>query len=110
MAKAMSAKLGVPFTYTGTSFEVILPGLAAHRFDAGFASFAPTPDRLKVLDFIPQRSDGTAYSPPPKGGASSYGLKPDLVGPEGRLATQHGSGHPAPPVSGPQCISSIARR
>lgn len=62
MAKAMSAKLGVPFTYTGTSFEAILPGLAGHRFDAGFASFAPTADRLKVLDFIPQRSDGTAYA------------------------------------------------
>ena len=62
MAKAMSAKLGVPFTLTGTSFEAILPGLAARRFDAGFASFAPVPDRLKVLDFIPQRSDGTAYA------------------------------------------------
>ena len=62
MAKAMSAKLGVPFTYTGTSFEAILPGLAARRFDAGFASFAPVADRLKVLDFIPQRSDGTAYA------------------------------------------------
>ena len=62
MAKAMSAKLGVPFTFTGTSFEAILPGLAGHRFDAGFASFAPTAERLKVLDFIPQRSDGTAYA------------------------------------------------
>jgi len=62
MAKAMSAKLGVPFTLTGTSFEAILPGLAARRFDAGFASFAPVPDRLKMLDFIPQRSDGTAYA------------------------------------------------
>jgi len=62
MAKAMSAKLGVPFQFTGTSFEAILPGLVAHRFDAGFSSFAPTADRLKVLDFIPQRSDGTAYA------------------------------------------------
>lgn len=62
MAKAMSARLGVPFTYTGTSFEAILPGLAGHRFDAGFASFAPTAERLKVLDFVPQRSDGTAYA------------------------------------------------
>ncbi|CAM5762906.1 hypothetical protein LMIY3S_00635 [Labrys miyagiensis] len=62
MAKAMSAKLGVPFQFTGTSFEAILPGLVARRFDAGFSSFAPTADRLKVLDFIPQRSDGTAYA------------------------------------------------
>ena len=62
MAKAMSAKLGVPFTYTGTSFEAILPGLAGRRFDAGFASFAPTAERLKVLDFVPQRADGTAYA------------------------------------------------
>ena len=62
MAKAMSTKLGVPFQLTGTSFDAIIPGLTAKRFDAGFSSFGVTAERLKALDFIPQRREGTAYA------------------------------------------------
>jgi len=62
MAKALSAKLGVDFNITGTSFEVIIPGLTSKRFDAGFSSFGVTEERLKALDFIPQRMEGTAYA------------------------------------------------
>jgi ABC-type amino acid transport substrate-binding protein len=39
MATAMSARLGIKFEITGTSFDAILPGLVSKRFDAGFASF-----------------------------------------------------------------------
>ena len=62
MAKAMSERLGVPFEFTGTSFDAIIPGLVAKRFDAGFSSFGVTPERLEVLDFIPQRKEGTGYA------------------------------------------------
>jgi polar amino acid transport system substrate-binding protein len=62
MAKAMSERLGVPFAFEPTSFDVIIPGLAAKRFDAGFSSFGVTPERLEVLDFIPQRKEGTGYA------------------------------------------------
>lgn len=62
MAKAMSERLGVPFKFEGTSFDVIIPGLASKRFDAGFSSFGVTPERLEVLDFIPQRKEGTGYA------------------------------------------------
>jgi polar amino acid transport system substrate-binding protein len=62
LAKDLSILLGVKFSYTPTSFDAVLPGIQNGRFDAGFASFAPTPDRLKVLDFVPERSDGTAYA------------------------------------------------
>ena len=64
MAKAMSEKLGVPFEMTGTSFDAIIPGLVAKRFDAGFSSFGVTPERLNALDFVPQRMEGTAYASP----------------------------------------------
>ena len=47
-AEAMSAKLGVEFHVTGTSFEVIIPGLSSGRFDAGFSSFGVTAERLKA--------------------------------------------------------------
>jgi polar amino acid transport system substrate-binding protein len=62
MAKAMSERLGVPFNFTATSFDAIIPGLVAKRFDAGFSSFGVTPERLDALDFIPQRKEGTAYA------------------------------------------------
>ena len=62
MAKAMAQRLGVEFHITGTSFEQIIPGLASGRFDAGFSSFGVTAERLKALDFIPQRMEGTAYA------------------------------------------------
>ncbi len=62
MAKAMSKKLGVDFKMTPTSFDAIIPGLVSKRFDAGFSSFGVTEERLKALDFIPQRREGTAYA------------------------------------------------
>lgn len=62
MAKAMSEKLGVAFKFEATSFEVIIPGLASKRFDAGFSSFGVTEERLQSLDFVPQRREGTAYA------------------------------------------------
>ncbi|OLP59863.1 ABC transporter substrate-binding protein [Xaviernesmea oryzae] len=62
MAKAMSERLGVPFSFEATSFDVIIPGLASKRYDAGFSSFGVTPERLEVLDFVPQRKEGTGYA------------------------------------------------
>jgi polar amino acid transport system substrate-binding protein len=62
MAKAMSEKLGVEFKFEATSFDVIIPGLVSKRYDAGFSSFGVTAERLKALDFIPQRREGTAYA------------------------------------------------
>lgn len=79
MAKAMAAKLGVEFHITGTSFDVIIPGLASGRYDAGFSSFGVTPERLKALDFIPQRLEGTAYAFP-AGKPLSIKTETDLCG------------------------------
>ncbi len=62
MAKAMSERLGVPFKFEGTSFDVIIPGLVSKRYDAGFSSFGVTPERLEALDFVPQRKEGTGYA------------------------------------------------
>lgn len=62
LAHAMAAVLNVKFNYVPTSFDAILPGIQNGRFDAGFASFGITPQRLNVLDFIPERSDGETYA------------------------------------------------
>lgn len=68
LAHEMEARLGVPFTYEATSFDAIIPGLMARRFDAGFASFGTTPERLQTLDFVPQRKIGTAFAYPADSG------------------------------------------
>lgn len=62
LAHAMAAVLNLKFTYIPTSFDVVLPGIGNGRFDAGFASFGITPQRLQVLSFIPERSDGETYA------------------------------------------------
>jgi polar amino acid transport system substrate-binding protein len=62
LAHAMAAVLNLKFTYVSTSFDAILPGIQNGRFNAGFASFGITPQRLQVLDFIPERSDGETYA------------------------------------------------
>jgi len=64
LAHEMEERLGVPFEYEATSFDGIIPGLAARRYDAGFSSFGSTPERLVALDFISQRRIGTAFAYP----------------------------------------------
>ena len=64
IAKEMEDRLGVPFTFEGTSFDAIIPGLQSKRFDAGFSSFGTTADRLKTLDFVSQRKIGTSFAYP----------------------------------------------
>ncbi len=61
LAKEIEQRLGVKFTYSPTSFDAIIPGLMSKRFDAGFASFGSTPERVKVLDFVSQRKIGTGF-------------------------------------------------
>ena len=61
LAKEIEQLLGVKFTYSPTSFDAIIPGLMSKRFDAGFASFGSTPERVKVLDFVSQRKIGTGF-------------------------------------------------
>ncbi|WP_245443587.1 transporter substrate-binding domain-containing protein [Labrys okinawensis] len=64
IAKEMETRLGVPFTFEGTSFDAIIPGIQSKRFDAGFASFGTTAERLKALDFVSQRRIGTSFAYP----------------------------------------------
>ncbi len=64
IAKEMEDRLGVPFTFEGTSFDAIIPGIQSKRFDAGFSSFGTTEERLKTMDFVAQRKIGTSFAYP----------------------------------------------
>jgi polar amino acid transport system substrate-binding protein len=62
LAHAMAAVLNLKFSYIPTSFDAILPGIQNGRFDAGFASFGVTTQRLAVLSFVPEDSEGEGYA------------------------------------------------
>jgi len=62
LAKEIEARLGVPFHFEATSFDIIIPGIQSKRFDVGFSSFGVTQERLKVMDFVSQRLIGTAFA------------------------------------------------
>ncbi|MGN7292754.1 transporter substrate-binding domain-containing protein [Rhizobium sp. SAFR-030] len=64
IAKEMESRLGVPFHFEGTSFDAIIPGIQAKRFDAGFSSFGTTAERLTAIDFVAQRKIGTSFAYP----------------------------------------------
>ncbi|MBT2232913.1 transporter substrate-binding domain-containing protein [Nonomuraea sp. NEAU-A123] len=61
LAKALSAKMGVAFTYTATGFDMIIPGLDNGRYDVAVASLGVTSERLESLDFVPLQKEGTAF-------------------------------------------------
>jgi len=105
MAKAMSERLGVPFKFDPTSFDVIIPGLASKRYDAGFSSFGVTAERLEVLDFIPQRKEGTGYAFL-KGKDLKLGEEKDLCGHSVALLTGAWDFQYLTKVSDETCVAS----
>ena len=63
LAKEMEARLGVPFTFEGTSFDAIIPGIQSKRFDAGFSSFGTTEERLKtIMKELMENEHGTDFT------------------------------------------------
>jgi polar amino acid transport system substrate-binding protein len=52
IAKALSAKLGQKLVFKAASFDTIIPGLQAKRYDLALTGMFDTKERQKVLDFI----------------------------------------------------------
>jgi polar amino acid transport system substrate-binding protein len=61
LANAIAADLGMKLNLTSVSFDVIIPGIAAKRYDVGIPTFQVTPDRLKIMDFVTYMSAGTGF-------------------------------------------------
>jgi polar amino acid transport system substrate-binding protein len=62
IAKALGQALGVRVKIVGVSFDGIIPGLAAGKYDLAVAQMSPTVKREKVLDFVDYFSSGTALA------------------------------------------------
>jgi len=60
IANLLAKTLGLKLVIKNVSFDSVIPGLSAGRFDFTAHNMSPTPDRLKVLDMITYWSDGSS--------------------------------------------------
>jgi polar amino acid transport system substrate-binding protein len=79
LAKALAAVMGLKANVANATFDTIIPGLAAGKYDIGASSFTDTKAREKVVDFVDYFDAGTSFFTKASGGASVTGLA-DLCG------------------------------
>lgn len=79
MVKAIAAVLGLKVKVVNSTFEAIIPGLAAGRYDIGASSFTDTKEREKTVDFVTYLSVGQAFLTKANGGPKPNSLA-DLCG------------------------------
>ncbi|HWC22790.1 MAG TPA: ABC transporter substrate-binding protein [Flexivirga sp.] len=59
LARALGQALGLKVRVVGTSFDAIIPGLQASKYDIAVSQMSPSKDRLKVLDFVDYFKSGS---------------------------------------------------
>jgi len=79
LGKALGAVMGVKVKFVNTTFDGIIPSLAAGKFDVGMASFTDTKERQKVVDFVTYFEAGTSFYVKASGGPTINSLA-DLCG------------------------------
>jgi len=60
LMKALAAVMGLKVNVINATFEQIIPGLAAGRYDIGASSFTDTKEREKTVDFVTYLNVGQA--------------------------------------------------
>src|SRR3954471_231260 len=68
LAKAIATTLGLKADVVNATFDSIIPGLAAHKYDLGMSSFTDTKEREKTVDFVTYFSAGTSFYEKATGG------------------------------------------
>jgi polar amino acid transport system substrate-binding protein len=68
LVSALTAVMGLKVKVVNGTFEAIIPGLAAGRFDIGASSFTDTKEREKTVDFVTYLSVGEAFLSKSDGG------------------------------------------
>ncbi len=68
LAQALGAVLGLKINVVNATFDGIIPGLAAGRYDLGMSSFTDTKEREEVVDFVTYLSAGTSFYVKAQGG------------------------------------------
>jgi polar amino acid transport system substrate-binding protein len=61
LAEAIGKALGLKVTLTNETFDGIIPGIAAGKYDVGMSSFTDTKEREKTVNFVTYFSAGTSF-------------------------------------------------
>jgi polar amino acid transport system substrate-binding protein len=88
LGKAIGAKLGLKVTFENATFDGIIPGLAAAKYDLGMSSFTDTKEREETVDFVTYFSAGTSFFVKSDGGPAINTLE-DLC--DKKVAVQKGT-------------------
>jgi polar amino acid transport system substrate-binding protein len=75
LANALGEQLGTTVRVQNVTFDSIIPGLAAGRYDLGISSFTDTLEREKVVDFVTYLNAGTSFYVAADGGPSVGSLE-----------------------------------
>lgn len=79
LAQALGAVMDLKMKVVNATFDGIIPGLAAGKYDLGISSFGDTKEREKTVDFVTYFQAGTSFYVKAQGGPSINGLA-DLCG------------------------------
>jgi polar amino acid transport system substrate-binding protein len=61
LAKAIAQAMDLDATVKNVTFDSIIPGLAANKYDLGMSSFTITKEREKTVDFVSYAIAGTSF-------------------------------------------------
>jgi polar amino acid transport system substrate-binding protein len=79
LAQALAKVMGLKAKVTNATFDAIIPGIAAKKYDLGMSSFTDTKEREATVDFVTYFSAGTSFYAKASGGPAVDGLA-DLCG------------------------------
>jgi polar amino acid transport system substrate-binding protein len=79
LSAALAATMGLKAKVVNETFDGIIPGLAAGKYDLGASSFTDTKAREKTVDFVDYFSAGESFFTKASGGTSITGLA-DICG------------------------------
>jgi polar amino acid transport system substrate-binding protein len=70
LLKALAATMGLKVNIVNATFDSIIPGLAAAKYDIGASSFTDTKEREKTVDFVDYFVAGESFFTKAQGGVS----------------------------------------
>jgi len=79
LAKAIAQAMGLQTEVKNATFDSIIPGLAANKYDLGMSSFTITKEREQTVDFVSYAIAGTSFYVNTDGGPDIQSLA-DLCG------------------------------
>jgi polar amino acid transport system substrate-binding protein len=79
LSNAIATQMGLKANIVNATFDTIIPGLAAGKYDMGASSFTDTKERQKTVNFVDYFVAGTSFFTKASGGAAVSGLA-DLCG------------------------------